>query len=144
MLFYGSFKMFPKTNGLAPCIVLLIGLGLLLIAHLLMLLKLSKNLFIVVLLFGLLISIDHICYSCDLNLNGGFLMTFGSKIFESIGINYVPLSTNSFLIFHIWKIKFFLIKLARCWNHPNGKNTYALRIQIMEVTDHRYPISYGK
>jgi hypothetical protein len=44
VLFYGSFKMSPKTSGLTSHIVLLIGLGLLLIAQLLMLLRLSKKL----------------------------------------------------------------------------------------------------
>jgi hypothetical protein len=101
VLFYSFFKMSPKTNRLTFHIFLLIGLSLLLIAQLLMLLKLSKNLLVVVLLLGLLISLNHICYSCDLNLNGGFFMMFGSKLLQLIGINYVSLCTNSLVIFHI-------------------------------------------
>jgi hypothetical protein len=74
LLLLGFVKVFARTSRLTlPC-VLLIDLGLLLTTQLLMLLWLSKNLFIIVLL--LLISLDHIYYSFILNLNGGFLMMF--------------------------------------------------------------------
>ncbi len=121
VLFYSSFKMSQKISGLTSRIVLLIRLGLLLIAQLLMLLRLSKNLLVVVLLLGLLISLDCIRYSCDLNLSRGFFMTLGSKLLQLIGINYVSLWTNSLVIFHIWKIKFFLIELAKVLESPIWK-----------------------
>ncbi len=61
LLLLGFVKMFARTSRLTlPC-VLLISIGQLLITQLLMLLWLSKNLFIIVIL--LLISLDHIYYS---------------------------------------------------------------------------------
>jgi hypothetical protein len=43
-----------------------------LITQLLMLLKFSKNTPAIILFLNLLINLDHIHYSCGLNLNGGF------------------------------------------------------------------------
>jgi len=78
LLLLGFIKVFARSSRLTlPC-VLLIDLGLLLTTQLLMLLWLSKNLFIIVLL--LLISLYHIYYSFILNLNGGFLMMFDSLL----------------------------------------------------------------
>ncbi len=103
MLFYGSIKVFQKTYGLRSFIVLLINLGLMLITHLLILLKLSKSLPTIVLFFSMLINMNHICYSCGLNLNACFFMMFGSLLFQLVGTDYVSFWTNSLVIFYIWK-----------------------------------------
>jgi hypothetical protein len=73
---------FSRIGGLTSPVVLLIDLSLMLTAQLLMLLQLSKNLFVVVLLPSLLISLDHIHYFCDPNLNGGFVIMFGSILLQ--------------------------------------------------------------
>jgi hypothetical protein len=38
---------------------------------------------------SMLISLDHIRYSCDLNLNGGFFTMFGSLLLQLVGISYI-------------------------------------------------------
>jgi hypothetical protein len=120
LLLLGFIKVFARSSRLTlPC-VLLIDLGLSLTTQLLMLLWLSKNLFIIVLL--LLISLDHIYYSFILNLNGGFLMMFDSLLLQLVRTNYVSLWTNSLMIFQIWQIRYFQIKLGEVleslkWNH---------------------------
>ncbi len=93
--------MFPRTSRLTSPGVVLISLSLLLTTQLLMLLGLSKNLFIIILLIGLLISLKHIYYSFILNLIGGFLMMFDLVPLQLVKTKYVSLWTNSLMIFQI-------------------------------------------
>ncbi len=77
--------MSPRTRGLTSY-VLLMGFDMLII-QLLALLRILKNLFVVIILLSPLINLDHICYLCNLNLNGSFLMRFGLLLLLLVKIN---------------------------------------------------------
>jgi hypothetical protein len=59
----------------------------------------SKELAINVLFLSMLISLDHICYSCSLNLNVGFFTMFGALLLQLVGTSYIM--DNSLVIFQI-------------------------------------------
>jgi hypothetical protein len=55
-------------------------------------------------------------------------MKYGSLLPLLVGTRWDSLWTCSFFIFHIWKTRFYAIRLLRCWNHLNGKGVCALGI----------------